>query len=33
MARKTEQHTIVTPELWEKVSNENKELMNFGINI
>ena len=28
MPRKTEQHTIVTPELWDKVSNENKELMN-----
>ena len=28
MARKTEQHSIVTPELWEQVSNENKELMN-----
>jgi len=28
LPRKTEQHTIVTPELWDKVSNENKELMN-----
>jgi len=28
MGRKTEQHSIVTPELWEQVSNENKELMN-----
>jgi len=28
MGRKTEQHSIVTPELWEQVSDENKELMN-----
>ena len=28
MPRKTIQHSIVTPELWEQVSKENKELMN-----
>jgi site-specific recombinase XerD len=28
MPRKTEQHSIVTPELWDAVSKENKELMN-----
>lgn len=28
MPRKTEQHTIVLPELWNQVNKENKELMN-----
>ena len=28
MPRKTEQHSIVTPELWKQVLKENKDLLN-----